>query len=142
MLIIRPPGGKLTWLRSLGSRRHAAITAILSFFTGFLIADGYGACQELLPQLAGVQQCCQHVIRRCRAHEYADQVGLFTRQPAVDWTNNVSGQGAKAAKRRQAVSGYWHTQRTLARWCRVRNRPYPDRARPAGRHQRRALGGT
>ena len=67
VLIIRPPGGKLTWLRSLGSRRHAAITAILSFFTGFLIADGYGAYQELLPQLAGVQQCCQHVIRRCRA---------------------------------------------------------------------------
>jgi Transposase IS66 family len=39
----------------------------LSFFTGFLISDGYSAYQQLLPQLAGVQQCCQHVIRRCRA---------------------------------------------------------------------------
>ena len=39
----------------------------LSFFTGFLISDGYSACQQLRPQLAGVQQCCQHVIRRCRA---------------------------------------------------------------------------
>jgi len=32
-----------------------------------LISDGYSAYQQLLPQLAGVQQCCQHVIRRCRA---------------------------------------------------------------------------
>jgi hypothetical protein len=60
ILVIRPPGGKLTWLRALGSRRHAAITAILGFFTGFLITDGYGAYQDLLPQLAGIQQCCQH----------------------------------------------------------------------------------
>ena len=42
-------------------------TANLSFFTGFLISDGYGAYQDLPPQLAGVQQCCHHVIRRCRA---------------------------------------------------------------------------
>jgi hypothetical protein len=203
ILVIRPPGGKLTWLRALGSRRHAAITTVLSFFTGFLITDGYGAYQELLPQLAGIQQCCQHVIRRCRAvtklgpgslqswaadmikilreahrlaeearargdpadaellaklrerydeaaafgithnrhrdwhdgnhpgyvlgcwlREYAGQVWLFTSEPAVEWTNNVSEQGAKAAKRHQAVSGYWHTQATLARWC--RNRSYLD----------------
>jgi len=200
ILVIRPPGGKLTWLRALGSRRHAAITTVLSFFTGFLITDGYGAYQDLLPQLAGIQQCCQHVIRRCRAvtklgpgslqswaadvieilreahrlaeeararpgpvdaellaklrerydeavafgithnrhrdwhdgnhpgyalgrwlRDYARQVWLFTREPAADWTNNVSEQGAKAAKRHQAVSGYWHTQQTLARWCRIRS---------------------
>ena len=35
--------------------------------------------------------------------------------------NNVSERGAKAAKRHQAVSGYWHNQRTLARWCRTRS---------------------
>jgi hypothetical protein len=67
VLIICPPGGKLTWLRALGSRRAAAITAILGFFTGFLITDGYTACQQLLPELAGIQQCAAHVIRRCRA---------------------------------------------------------------------------
>ena len=39
----------------------------MSFFADFLISDGYSAYQQLLPQLAGVQQCCQHVIRRCRA---------------------------------------------------------------------------
>jgi len=44
------PHRGLTWLRALGSRQAAAITAILSFFTGFLISDGYSACQQLLPQ--------------------------------------------------------------------------------------------
>jgi len=209
VLIIRTPGGKLTWLRALGSRRHAAITKILAFFTGFLIADGYGAYQDLLPQLAGMQQCCQHIIRRCRAaaqlgpgslqswaedvikilreahraieearargkppdqqlierlreryderaqfgithnrhrdwhdgnhpgfvlgtwlKEHASQVWLFTAEPSAEWTNNISEQGAKAAKRHQAVSGYWHTQRTLALWCRIRS--YLDSATAHG----------
>jgi transposase len=67
VLVVRTPRRGLTWLRALGSRQHAAITSILAFFTGFLISDGYGAYQDLLPKLAGVQQCCQHVIRRCRA---------------------------------------------------------------------------
>jgi Transposase IS66 family len=67
VLVIRTPHKGLTWLRALGSRQHAAITAVLAFFAGFLISDGYGAYQDLLPKLAGVQQCCQHVIRRCRA---------------------------------------------------------------------------
>ena len=30
-------------------------------------------------------------------------------------------RGAKAAKRHQAVSGYWHSLETLARWCRIRS---------------------
>ena len=190
VLVIRTPGGKLTWLRALGSRRAEAITAILGFFTGFLITDGYTACQQMLPKLAGIQQCAAHVIRRCRAvvglgpgslqswaadvieilreahrlteearargepgdakqlaklrerydeavafgiihnrlrdwhdgnhpgcvlgrwlRDYAGQVWLFTREPAVEWTTNVSERGAKAAKRHQAVSGYWHKSR-------------------------------
>jgi transposase len=201
VLVVRTPRRGLTWLRALGSRQAAAITAILSFFTGFLISDGYSAYQQLVPQLAGVQQCCQHVIRRCRAvtrlgpgslqswagdvieilreahkaveealargdpafdaellaklrgrydeavafgithnrhrdwhdgnhpgyalgcwlRDYEEQVWLFTTQFAVDWTNNCSERAVKAAKRHQAVSGYWHTQRTLARWCRIRS---------------------
>jgi hypothetical protein len=48
--------------------------------------------------------------------DYAPQVWLFTREDSVDWTNNVSEQGAKAAKRHQAVSGYWHQSRGLD-WC-------------------------
>lgn len=49
------PAGKLTWLRALGSRRAEAITAILGFFTGFLITDGYTAYQQMLPRLAGIR---------------------------------------------------------------------------------------
>jgi Transposase IS66 family/Family of unknown function (DUF6444) len=209
VLIVRPPGGKLTWLRAMSSRRAAAITAVLSFFTGILITDGYTAYQQMLGDLAGIQQCAAHVIRRCRAvtklgpgslqswaeeviiilrqahlacedarsrgrppdpqvikdlrarydeavafgithnrhrdwHDgnhpgyalgswlrtYAGQVWLFTSQPAVEWTNNVSERGAKAAKRHQAVSGYWHAQHTLARWCRIRS--YLDSATAHG----------
>jgi transposase len=44
--------------------------------------------------------------------------------------NNTCEQGAKAAKRHQAVSGYWHTPRTLARWCRIRS--YLDSAASHG----------
>ena len=35
--------------------------------------------------------------------------------------NNCSEQAARTVKRHQAVSGYWHTPRTLARWCRIRS---------------------
>jgi hypothetical protein len=56
---VRTPHQGLTWLRALGSRQAAAITAVLSSFTGFLISDGYSAYQQLVPQLAGIQQCCQ-----------------------------------------------------------------------------------
>jgi transposase len=210
-LIIRTPDGRLTWLQALASRRKADVAAgIPAAFTGLLMTDGYTGCQHLLSRLAGIQHCCQHVIRRCRAvmkpgpgslqswagdviailreahqavgdarargstaldaellaklrerydtaaafgithnrlrdwHEgnhpgyalgcwlrgYKEQVFLFTRDFAVDWTNNVSERGAKAAKRHQAVSGYWHTLATLARWCRIRS--YLDSATAHG----------
>jgi transposase len=51
--------------------------------------------------------------------DYQEQVRLFTRDFAVPCTNNVSERGAKAAKQHQAVSGYWHTLATLARWCHI-----------------------
>jgi hypothetical protein len=62
--------------------------------------------------------------------DYKEQVFLFTRDFGVDWTNNVSERGAKAAKRHQAVSGYWHSLATLARWCRIRS--YLDSAAAHG----------
>ena len=211
VLIVRTPDGRLTFLQATGSRRKDAIAAGLpGLFTGALITDGYTGYQHLLGRLAGIQQCCAHVIRRCRAvtklgpgslqswagdvieilreahqaveqarargdtaldpeqldklrrrydeaiafglihnrlrdwHEgnhpgyalgawlrgYKEQVFLFTRDFAVDWTNNVSERGAKAAKRHQAVSGYWHSLATLARWCRIRS--YLDSATAHG----------
>ena len=211
VLIVRTPDGRLTFLQAIGSRRKDAIAAgIPGLFTGALITDGYTAYQHLLTRLAGIQQCCSHVIRRCRAvtklgpgglqnwagdiitilreahaavaaarargdttldpqflsglrerydtavssgiihnrlrdwHDgnhpgyalgcwlrgYKEQVFLFARDFAVDWTNNVSERGAKAAKRHQAVSGYWHSLATLARWCKIRS--YLDSAAAHG----------
>jgi len=66
----------------------------------------------------------------CWLEDYREQVFLFTRNFAVSWTNNVSERGAKAAKRHQAVSGYWHSLATVARWCRIRS--YLDSAAAHG----------
>jgi hypothetical protein len=211
VLITRTPDGRLTFLQAIASRRKDTIAAGLpALFAGYLITDGYTGYQHLLSRLAGIQQCAQHVIRRCRAvtklgpgslqnwagdiitilrdahqaveaarargdtalnqhlldglrerydtaaafgmthnrlrdwHDgnhpgyalgawlrgYKEQVFLFTRNFAVSWTNNVSERGAKAAKRHQAVSGYWHSLATLARWCRIRS--YLDSAASHG----------
>jgi transposase len=211
VLIVRTPDGRLTWLQALASRRKGDVAAgIPAAFTGLLMTDGYTGYQHLLTRLAGIQQCCQHIIRRCRAviklgpgglqswagdiiailreahqavddarargstalgadlldelrqrydqaaafgiihnrlrdwhegnhpgyalgcwlREYKEQVFLFTRDFAADWTTNVAERGAKAAKRHQAVSGYWHSLATLARWCRIRS--YLDSAAAHG----------
>jgi transposase len=211
VLIVRTPDGRLTWLQALASRRKGDVAAgIPAAFTGLLMTDGYTGYQHLLTRLAGIQQCCQHIIRRCRAvikfgpgglqswagdiiailreahqavqdarargstalgadlldklrerydeaaafgithnrlrdwHEgnhpgyalgcwlrdYKEQVFLFTRDFAADWTTNVAERGARAAKRHQAVSGYWHSLATLARWCRIRS--YLDSAAAHG----------
>jgi transposase len=211
VLIVRTPDGRLTWLQALASRRKGDVAAgIPAAFTGLLMTDGYTGYQHLLSRLAGIQQCCQHIIRRCRAvmklgpgglqswagdiiailrqahqavqdarargstalgadlldelrqryddaaafgiihnrlrdwHEgnhpgyalgcwlrdYKEQVFLFTRDFAADWTTNVAERGAKAAKRHQAVSGYWHSLATLARWCRIKS--YLDTAAAHG----------
>ena len=211
VLIVRTPDGRLTWLQALGSRRKGDVAAgIPAAFTGLLMTDGYTGYQHLLSRLAGIQQCCQHIIRRCRAviklgpgglqswagdviavlreahqavrearargdtgldpqlleklrerydeaaasgiihnrlrhwdtgnhpgyslgcwlRDYKEQVFLFTRDFAADWTTNVAERGAKAAKRHQAVSGYWHSLPTLTRWCRIRS--YLDSAATHG----------
>jgi hypothetical protein len=211
VLITRTPDGRLTFLQAIGSRRKDSVAAAVPpGFAGCLITDGYTGYQHLLSRLAGIQQCAQHVIRRCRAvtklgpgslqnwaadvitvlrdahvavdkarargdtaldqqilddllerydtaaafgrthnrlrdwdtgnhpgyalgcwlEQYREQVFLFTRNFTVSWTNNISERGAKAAKRHQAVSGYWHSLATLARWCRLRS--YLDSAAAHG----------
>jgi transposase len=211
VLVVTTPDGRLRLMRALASRRKASVGAgIPAGFTGCLMVDGYTGYQHLLDRIAGIQQCCAHIVRRCRAvqklgpggvqnwageivgvlrdahravveacargstglreqvaqdlrrrydtavtsgmihnrlrdwdtgnhpgyalacwlAEYKEQVLLFTCDFAVDWTNNVSERGVKAAKRHQAVSGYWHSLATLARWCRIRS--YLDSAAAHG----------
>ena len=68
VLIVRTPDERLTWLQTIASRRKEAVAAgIPAAFAGWLITDGYTGYQHLLSRLVGIQQCCAHVIRRCRA---------------------------------------------------------------------------
>ena len=96
VLVLRTPDERLIRLTAADSRRHEEVVASLRTFTGYLIVDGYGAYQRLLPDptadptggcadeecvattsehtdqatptglLAGIQQCCQHITRRCK----------------------------------------------------------------------------
>ena len=73
VMVIRTPDERLVLFTALDSRRHDEVIASLRTFTGYLIVDGYAAYQKLLARngderwglLAGLQQCCQHVMRRC-----------------------------------------------------------------------------
>jgi transposase len=205
VLVVRTLDERLTWLRAIGSRRKGDVAGgIPARFRGVPVTDGYPAYQGLLSRIAGIQQCCAHVIRRCRAvirlgpgslqswaadvitilreanqavtearargdtaldqaildrlrdrydkaaefgatrnrlrdwhkgnhpgyalarwlQAHKDQVLLFTRDFSADWTSNASERAVKAPKRHQAVSGYWHSLATLARWCRIRRSSY------------------
>ena len=68
MLITRTPDGRLAFFPAIASRcKDSVAAAVPPGFAAHLITDGYTGYQHLLSRLAGIQQCCQHVIRRCRA---------------------------------------------------------------------------
>jgi transposase len=68
VLITRTPDGRLAFFQAIASRRKGSVAAAVPpGFAGYLITDGYTGYQHLLSRLAGIQQCAQHVIRRCRA---------------------------------------------------------------------------
>ena len=89
VLAIRTPDERLAWLAGLTSRSYDTVIAALRTYAGHLIVDGYGAYQRLLTSvdtvLAGIQQCVQHVLRRCRA---VAKLGPGTLQ--THWTGEVT----------------------------------------------------
>ena len=95
VLAIRTPDERLAWLAGLTSRSYDTVTAALRTFAGHLIVDGYGAYQRLLTSvdtvLTGIQQCVQHVLRRCRA---VAKLGPGTLQS--HWTGEVTDALTKA----------------------------------------------
>jgi transposase len=112
VMVLRTPDERLVLLTALDSRRHEEVTASLRTFTGYLIVDGYLAYQKLLPctrdhdheeqecrvgLLAGLQQCCQHVIRRCRG---VAKLGPGTLQ---SWATNVRKVLGQAHEQVQAA---------------------------------------
>jgi hypothetical protein len=66
VMALRTLDERLVWLRPLVSRAACAVLAALKGFTGYVVVDGYTAYQQLLDTVKGIQQCVQHVIRRCR----------------------------------------------------------------------------
>jgi hypothetical protein len=87
VMVIRTPDERLVWLTGLDSRRYDEVIALLRTFTGYLVVDGYHAYQRLLAcaggVLAGIQQCCQHVMRRCK------QVGKLGPGGVQNWTGKI-----------------------------------------------------
>ena len=68
VLVVTTPDARLAFLQALGSRRKGSVAAgIPAGFTGYLMTDGYAGYQHLIgSRIKGIQQCCQHIIRRCR----------------------------------------------------------------------------
>jgi transposase len=89
VLAIRTPDERLAWLAGLSSRSYDTVIAALRTSAGHLIVDGYGAYQRLLTSvdtvLAGIQQCVQHVMRRCRG---VAKLGPGTLQS--HWTGEIT----------------------------------------------------
>jgi hypothetical protein len=203
VVTVRTPDERLVWYAAMPSRSSEAIKGlgVMDGYHGILVRDDYNGWAQFDAQLAGVQQCCQHIARHLngvhalhqdwqhwaeevrqilseahravaeaiatghtqldpdlladlrerydsavhwgeitnrlrdwddgknhpgyvlarRLKTKAGQIWLFTRNFAVPWTNNASEQAIKGPKRHQAVSGYWHSLATLARYCRVRS---------------------
>jgi transposase len=65
---IRTPDARLIWYAALGSRSGAAIAGlgVLEGWHGYLVRDDYAGWHQFDAQLAGVQQCCAHLIRHCK----------------------------------------------------------------------------
>jgi hypothetical protein len=117
VMVLRTPDERLVWLSALDSRRHDEVIASLQAFTGYLIVDGYLAYQKLLPctrehdhqeqkqecvggLLAGLQQCCQHVIRRCRGVAKLGPGGLQSWATTVRTVLSEAHEHADAARTR------------------------------------------
>ena len=68
VLILVTPDARLTFLQALGSRRKGSVGGgIPAGFAGYLMTDGYTGYQHLIgTRVKGIQQCCQHIIRRAR----------------------------------------------------------------------------
>lgn len=69
LLVIRTPDPGLVWYGAIHSRSSEAIagTEILTGWHGYLARDDYASWHQYDAGLAGVQLCCQHLIRALRA---------------------------------------------------------------------------
>jgi transposase len=121
VMVIRTPDERLVWLTGLVSRGYETVIAALRTFAGHLIVDGYGAYQRLLTRagavLAGIQQCCQHIMRRCRA---VAKLGPGTLQSS--WTGKVTTALTEAHAEVQAAKARRQTSLDPERLAQLRGR--------------------
>jgi transposase len=90
VVTLRTPDERLIWYAPIGSRTKVAIAdlGVLEGYAGHLVRDDYAAWQQFDAQLAGVQQCCSHLIRYLKGvHElhphwqaWADEVAQVLRE--------------------------------------------------------------
>jgi transposase len=66
-VVIRTPDARLIWYAAMRSRSSASIAGlgVLDGWHGYLVRDDYAAWNQFDAQLAGVQQCCAHLVRYC-----------------------------------------------------------------------------
>ena len=85
VLVVATPDGRLTFLQALGSRRKGSVGGgIPAGFAGYLMTDGYTGYQHLIgSRTKGIQQCCQHVIRRARQVQKLGPGGV------QDWAGDI-----------------------------------------------------
>jgi len=85
VLVVVTPDGRLTFLQALGSRRKGSVAGgIPAGFAGYLMTDGYTGYQHLIgTRVKGIQQCCQHVIRRARQVQKLGPGGV------QDWAGDI-----------------------------------------------------
>lgn len=74
---LRTPDARLVWYTAMPSRSKTSIAdlGVLDDWPGLLVRDDYAGWHQFDPHLAGVQQCCAHLIRHCK--------GVFELHP--DW---------------------------------------------------------
>ncbi|MGH3500256.1 MAG: IS66 family transposase [Nocardioidaceae bacterium] len=67
-LTLRTPDARLIWYAGLPSRSKSSIASlgVLDGWHGYLVRDDYAGWHQFDPALAGVQQCCAHLIRHCK----------------------------------------------------------------------------
>ena len=104
LMVINSPDRGLVFYAPMPSRSGDAIEAVgvLDGYTGYLVRDGYSAYQRFEDTLAGVQQCCVHIIRRCKRVLPLGPGGLQNWAKTIQQTlrqANAAVQEAKAAGR-------------------------------------------
>lgn len=65
---LRTPDARLIWYAAMPSRSKDSLAGlgVLDDWHGFLVRDDYAGWHQFDPHLAGVQQCCAHIIRHCK----------------------------------------------------------------------------